>query len=102
MSLNSDEKKIAFIGISNWGLDAAKMNRVIFLAIPDISIDDIGTTVKAISDSYDESLYSKNEKTYERLKNIYFKYNEGLKDLKKLNKINEFIENYHGGRDFMI
>ena len=99
MSLNPNEKNLAFIGISNWGLDAAKMNRAIFLAIPDISLDDIGTTVKAIADSYDESIYDKYKTTYELLGNIYFKYKEGLKKLKEENKINEFIENYHGGRD---
>ena len=99
MSLNPNEKKIGFIGISNWGLDAAKMNRAIFLAIPDIGLDDIGTTVKAISDSYDPLIYQNYEKTYVFLGRIFFKYKEGLKELKKLQIINEFTENYHGGRD---
>ena len=99
MSLNPNEKRLGFIGISNWGLDAAKMNRAIFLAIPDIGLDDIGTTVKAISDSYDPLIYQKYQATYEFLGNIFFKYKEGLKDLKNSQIIDEFTENYHGGRD---
>ena len=99
MSLNPEDKKIAFIGISNWGLDAAKMNRAIFLAIPDIGIDDIGLTVKAISMSYDPLIYERNEKTYQLLQYIYFRYKEGLKKLKEHKLIDEFVENYHGGRD---
>jgi hypothetical protein len=49
MSLNPNEKKIAFCKINIWGLDAAKMNRAIFLVIPDISLNDIGITVKVLS-----------------------------------------------------
>ena len=100
MSLNPNEKKIAFIGISNWELDASKMNRAIFLAIPDFSLEDIDRTVKAISDSYDESLFDKFKTSYELLQYIFFYYKEGLKKLKQSKKIDEFVENYHGGRDF--
>ena len=114
MSLNPKEqsRQISFIGISNWGLDAAKMNRTIFLAIPDIGLDDIGITVQAIAKSYDDSMatFKKYETNYETLEYIYYIYKEGLKKLKESqekeskeskdsNIINEFIENYHGGRD---
>ena len=99
MTLNPNDKKLSFIGISNWGLDAAKMNRAIFLSIPEIGIDDIGTTIKAISNSYGDSIYKDNEKSYEFLQYIFYYYKEGLKYLKGLNEIDEFIENYHGGRD---
>ena len=38
ISLKDEQNKISFIGLSNWKLDAAKMNRAIFLAIPINSI----------------------------------------------------------------
>ena len=47
MSVNLKEKE-AFIVISNWGLDEAKMNRAIFLAISDIILDDIGKTITSL------------------------------------------------------
>ena len=47
MSLDPNEQnQLSFIGISNWRLDAAKMNRAIFLAIPDIDLLDVGKTVE--------------------------------------------------------
>ena len=77
--LDPEEKKqVSFIGISNWRLDAAKMNRTIFLAIPDIKLDDIHTTVKAIADSYGQDLYTKYENEYQLLGKIYFNYKEEL------------------------
>ena len=124
-----ENERISFIGLSNWRLDAAKMNRTIFLAIPDITKDDILLTVKAIADSYDKDLYNENkyQKIYNLLGNTYYFYkkmlkgkspekNEGesendLKDKDNIpeeylsliesnkNKIDEFIINYHGGRD---
>ena len=95
MSLDPNEQKqISFIGISNWRLDAAKMNRAIFLAIPDISLNDVDLTVEAIAKSYDENIYNKYKNQYKLLGNAYFFYRDGLK---KLN--DEFILNFHGGRD---
>ena len=50
ISLNpKEENKISFIGISNWRLDAAKMNRAIFVAIQEITIEDILLTSEAIA-----------------------------------------------------
>ena len=31
---NENDKQVAFVGISNWNLDAAKMNRGIAISIP--------------------------------------------------------------------
>ena len=117
MTLDPDErKKISFVGISNWRLDAAKMNRAIFLAIPEILLPDVLKTVKAIADSYDETLYDRYKAKYEDLGKKYFNYKDKLREefgedkdkLKKeskseLNKqkkkSDEYIVNYHGGRD---
>ena len=127
MSLDSEDKKqISFIGISNWRLDAAKMNRTIFLAIPEAKRDDILLTIEAIAKSYSESLYNKYDKQYKNLGDIYYDYKKSLarefgddqdinndSDEKKVSeeeksnndkeniikKRDEFIVNYHGGRD---
>ena len=82
MSLDpKEQKQISFIGISNWRLDAAKMNRTIFLAIPDITKPDIELTVKAIADSYDKDLYGENKykNQYKLLSNSYYFYKKMLK-----------------------
>ena len=98
ISLNQkDENKISFIGISNWRLDAAKMNRTIFLAIPEITIDDIRLTSEAIAKSYDTDLYTKYLKEFQFLEYAFYKYKE---ELNAQNELTEFEQNYHGGRDF--
>ena len=53
---NEDENKISFLGISNWSLDAAKMNRGISIFIPDLSEEDNIETSLTIGKSYDENL----------------------------------------------
>ena len=98
ISLNTkDENKISFIGISNWRLDAAKMNRTIFLAIPEIGIDDIQLTSEAIAKSYNIKLYDNYRKEFMFLENVFYFYKE---QLNAQNGLNEFDKNYHGGRDF--
>ena len=39
-----------FVGISNWRLDASKMNRVLYISCPDPDIDDLKITAKSIAD----------------------------------------------------
>ena len=95
MSLDPEEKsKISFIGMSNCILDEAKMNRTIFLASPNILLDDICLIIEAIAKSFDDKLFKKYERKYRSLGNIFFFYKEKLKSLK-----DEFIMNFHGNRD---
>ncbi|KAL6600844.1 hypothetical protein U3516DRAFT_761583 [Neocallimastix sp. 'constans'] len=49
---DDNKNKISFIGISNYCLDASKMNRGIHLSIPEPDIEDMKTTVLAITESY--------------------------------------------------
>ena len=53
---NDINKKIAFVGISNWSLDASKMNRGIHISIPELDEDDIIKTALTIAESYDKRL----------------------------------------------
>ena len=46
--LNEGDNKVAFVGISNWTLDASKMNRGIFLSIPEPTEKDTKETALTI------------------------------------------------------
>ncbi|KAL3859944.1 hypothetical protein ACJMK2_010123 [Sinanodonta woodiana] len=46
--------EIAVVGISNWALDAAKMNRAIYLSRPDMDEKELFETGKSISKSFDK------------------------------------------------
>ena len=50
--LNSDSKKVSFLGISNWSLDSSKMNRGITISIPEPNERDIIITSITIAKSY--------------------------------------------------
>lgn len=80
---------VAVVGISNWCLDAAKMNRAIHLSRPDMDIEELFETGKAISrtDSSASSLCS--DETLKALAEAYDKY-----------KRKQRIQNFHGLRDY--
>ena len=88
---NEINKKVSFIGISNWLLDALKMNRCIFLALPDFKINDIYEVVRPIDENYGNNLYYNNKDDFNKLIKIYHEYKYKLNDIKN----NEFISNYH-------
>ena len=48
LDINGNTKQVAFVGISNWTLDASKMNRGVFLSILDPDEEDLVETAKAI------------------------------------------------------
>ena len=103
------DKKIAFVGISNYYLDASKMNRGILLSIPEMEENDLIETAKNITDSYWNNkfenydkflvnLYQKKLDEYyiiiENLAKTFFKYINYLKEKFPKDK------NFHGTRDF--
>jgi hypothetical protein len=53
--LELENRKIGFIGISNWRLDASKMNRALYLARTDQDVEDLTYTAISIYESYDNS-----------------------------------------------
>ena len=93
-ALDEGNNKIAFVGISNWTLDASKMNRGMHLSIPEPSKEDTKKTAFTIGESYDISLANQYKQFYEDLGLAYFKYKKILK-----NKYNK-KEDFHGNRDF--
>ena len=87
------EKRVPFLGISNWKLDASKINRTICLSITDYDIKDL----KEISFSISESLAPKLSKDYKDFFIILSKtYKKYIED-QNTNKENK---DFHGNRDF--
>jgi hypothetical protein len=81
------------VGISNWVLDASKMNRGIYLSIPESDLEDLQLTAITIAESYGEKLKSYND-LFNNLAETYFNYKKFLKaDHPKQ-------EDFHGSRDF--
>ena len=71
------------------------MNRAIFLSSSNILLDDIYLTIESIAKSFDEKLFKKYQSKYKSLGNTFYFYREKLMSLK-----DEFIINFHDGRDF--
>ena len=48
---------LSFVGFSNWKLDSSKLNRVLYLSVPDLDshIDDLKETAKCIAESIREN-----------------------------------------------
>ena len=84
------------MGISNWKLDAAKMNRGIYLNVinPISDMEQMYETALKISNIYDNKLSRDYSGLIEKLINAVFSYNHYLKE------INAEQINYHGTRDF--
>ena len=94
--LNEGDKKIAFVGISNWALDASKMNRGMYLSIPEPEENDVKLTAYTIGESYDEVLAKENKSLYENLGLAYYKYKQFLKK----DHCQDGKDEFHGNRDF--
>ena len=61
LEYDENKDKVAFVGISNWTLDASKMNRGIYLSIPEPDEDDLIETALKIAESYSSSLITNYE-----------------------------------------
>jgi hypothetical protein len=91
--IKEEKEKIAFIGISNWSLDASKMNRTINIVVEDPDLNYIEETAKeiirAININFLENRY---EKIFKSISKAYLDY---LDVQKKYDK-----KDFHGFRDF--
>ena len=91
------DENIPFVGITNWALDASKMNRVIYIVVQDPDLDDLIITTKEIVNSFDRHYgyyYDKYNKIFENLSKAYFSF---IKKKKEKNDENKY---FHGSRDF--
>ncbi|XP_052813025.1 uncharacterized protein LOC128240424 isoform X2 [Mya arenaria] len=68
--------EVAVVGLSNWALDAAKMNRAIHIYIPDMDEDELISTARELRKSFPK--YSKfdqqEENDFKKLAKAYLRY----------------------------
>ena len=78
------EEGVSFVGISNYSLDAAKINRALVLSVPDLDekIDEIVETARDIVASISDKL--KDDKIFELISHTYFEYKNQLQIIKEL------------------
>ena len=88
------EDSVPFLGISNWKLDAAKINRALNLSITDYDQKDLEDTAIAIADALDKDISSRNSNFFKTLAQTYFEYKKFIQDSITENK------DFHGNRDF--
>jgi len=108
LEYDENKEKVSFIGISNWPLDASKMNRGIHLSIPEPDEDDLKETAIAIAESYDKRLTHDYKEYFEKLALTYYEYIEKLRndsydfEFRKRNQkeMVKDIKDFHGTRDF--
>ena len=93
LEYDDNEFKIAFVGISNWKIDASKMNRCLTLSKPDPDKEDLISTAHIIAKALDSTLANNHKTLIEALAISYYEY-------KKIINLNKIIENFHGNRDF--
>ena len=58
--------------ISNWSLDALKMNRTVFLSLPEPDEDDLKETAIVIPEEFENGLDIKHQNIFENLSKSYF------------------------------
>eukprot|EP00762_Andalucia_godoyi_P005385 ANDGO_08381.mRNA.1 Putative uncharacterized transmembrane protein DDB_G0290641 len=80
--------EVAVVGVSNWGLDAAKMNRAVHLSRPDLSVGDLQVTARVLIGASSVHMHQIND----IVPNLADAYNHYYK--------NQLRENFHGLRDF--
>ena len=88
------EDSVPFLGISNWKLDAAKINRALNLSITQYDPKDLEETANTIAKSLNKNIASKNNDFFETLAKTYYEYIEYIQGSIKENK------DFHGNRDF--
>ena len=90
--LEKDDNKIAFFGLTNWTLDASKMNRGIRNFVQDPDEEDLIETASEIAKSIDENLFKDNEELFIFLSKAYYELRN--------DKAKTGYKDFHGNRDF--
>ncbi|CAF4915976.1 unnamed protein product [Rotaria sp. Silwood1] len=94
--LEVESCRFGFVGLSNWRLDASKMNRAIYVSCPDPDVNDLEITAKRILTSMansQEQTVRFNESVIKGLADAYARLHEHV------NK-NEQYNHYFGLRDY--
>jgi len=83
LEYNGVEEGLSFVGFSNWKLDSSKLNRMLYLSVPDLDkqIDDLNETAKCIAESLRENNIEL--KLLEVLCKSYKSYKEMVRKIKE-------------------
>ena len=86
------EEGVSFVGISNYSLDAAKINRALVLSVPDLDqkVDDLIETSKNIVESISDKLIK--EPIFGVISKTYFEYKRILQNIKDLVVYSKYID----------
>jgi len=92
LEYSGSKEGVSFIGISNYSLDAAKVNRAMSLSVPNLEdkIDQLNSTTNSIVESISEEL--KDNKIFEILSRAYYEYKQKLKSIKELVALKQYNE----------
>jgi len=99
LEYSGKEEGVSFVGISNYSLDAAKVNRALILSVPDLDqrVDELMKTSSNIVESISDKL--KNDNIFEILSRTYFDYKNILQIIKELIVYKKFVQNDEHGND---
>ena len=90
------KQEVGFVGISNWTLDASKMNRAIHLSVQEPDLNDLILTANTIANNIYEEIekIAPYKNLIENLTKSYYDYKNYIKK--------EYVLSYdfHGARDF--
>ena len=94
--------KIVFVGISNWKLDSAKMNRALYLLISDPDEEELLETTKNIGFLMNKEIFLRYIYFFYALASTYYEYKKlDLNLINKNEKENyDYLNDFHGNRDF--
>ncbi|XP_033637454.1 uncharacterized protein LOC117298354 [Asterias rubens] len=92
-----DFPEMAVVGISNWALDAAKMNRAVHLSRPEPNEDDLFETAKSIRDENAKRNGSKTNSKQKEENNLLLKK---LAEAYHSHHQSQARKNFHGLRDY--
>ena len=88
---------VCFIGISNYSLDAAKINRALSLSVPNLEdqLDQLKATSKSIVESISKEISKEPSKIFifNILSRAYYLYKKNLNFIKKLTVLKKFLKN---------
>ncbi|CAF3763739.1 unnamed protein product, partial [Rotaria sp. Silwood1] len=96
--LEVDNSKYGFVGVSNWRLDASKMNRALYLSTPDPDVKDLQLTgltiVQSMQQQIERPIVQLEKFIIDSLSQTYYNLYEYLKEKQP------DYENYFGLRDY--
>ena len=93
--LEVEQCRHGFVGLSNWRLDASKMNRAVYLACPEPDLDDLETTATSLSESMASKAEQENPLSQTAIHALAYVYLDTCDYMKK-----ERNQQYFGLRDY--